>query len=435
VRLPGLTFIEPDRRLWIAEASARMLEIASRSPDIQEVLRAWADEIASAWAPDRIEILLQESERWVRILPKNQRDALPHLAEAALDRAASRREPGFLEADGGVPPRTIGASFSAPEGWRGILLVWRPSKRIPRSRVRLAGDLAEAIGRTVVALRRTESGREEALASERSRWATEVHDGFVQSLLSAKLHTEFCLSLEEEHDEICLSLAQVRERRLRSELTRTRDLLEGTVREVRRFLLELRSPPGSAEEFLPWLHEYAEDYERDTGTAVDVQVEGESHLSKSQAAQAIGLVREALTNVRKHAQASNIHIDVAFVEHGTTISVTDDGVGFDVRGTLERLLDSSRQGLIGLRYRTESIGGILRVHSQPQQGTTLLFRIPRAKGRSTAGTRRTDQVLPPPPPPLPVARHRGTEPDVGDEPAGTESVVSPLQSAARRERH
>ena len=70
----------------------------------------------------------------------------------------------------------------------------------------------------------------------------------------------------------------------------------------------------------------------------------------------------------------------------------------------------------------------------PQQGTTLLFRIPRAKGRSTAGTRRTDRIPPAPQPPDAVAVHRGTEPDVGAEPAGTESVVSQVPSAAHRER-
>lgn len=378
------------RRHWLADATARMLEIAVRSRDVQEVLRGWADEIARTCDGDSVEILIQESERWLRILPTDQTERLPLLSEAALEGAASLREAGFLDADGGVPPRTVGASFSAPDGWRGILFVWRASGRLPRHRLRLATEIAAAIGRTVAALRRTETSQEEALASERSRWATEIHDGFVQSLLSAKLHTEFCLSLEEEHDEICLSLSQVRERRLRSEIARTRDLLEGTVREVRRFLLELRSPPGSAEEFLPWLKEYAEDFERDNGSAVDVRIEGESNLSKTQAAEAIRLVREALTNVRKHAQASRVRIDVTFHDHGTSISVADDGVGFDVRETLERLLDSSRNGLLGLRYRTESIGGVLRVSSQPNQGTTLLFRIPRARSPATAGTRRTD---------------------------------------------
>jgi len=83
-----------------------------------------------------------------------------------------------------------------------------------------------------------------------------------------------------------------------------------------------------------------------------------------------------------------VRIVVAFSEHGTAISVSDDGVGFDVKTTLEQLLDSSHNGLISLRYRTESIGGVLRVRSEPGKGTTLQFRLPRQQKRGAAEVAR-----------------------------------------------
>jgi signal transduction histidine kinase len=389
------------RRLWLAETTTRMFEIASRTGDALQILRFWAREIASGPDRDGVALYLREGERWIRVLAEDVGPEVPAVADADLSATLLRREPLVCEPVRRQDPHVVLAAFAAREGWRGVVALWRPGGGRRRQIVR-AADLAAGIGRSLTSLKRTEMIRDEALASERSRWAAELHDGFLQSLISAKLHSEVCLTLDLEHGHECLAATSGSSRRLRAELEKTRDRLETSVQEVRRFLLELRSPPGTAEEFLPWLHEYAEDFARENGTRVDVRVEGEGELSKTMAAEAIRLVREALTNVRKHARATTVRVAVAFADHGTTISISDDGMGFDVARTLERLLESPHNGLIGIRYRTESVGGVMRVRSEPGKGTTLLFRLPRTRPEGLERRRRPERARLPPPEELAV---------------------------------
>jgi signal transduction histidine kinase len=378
------------RRLWLAETTARMFEVATRTGDALQILRYWAREIAAGPERDAVALYLKEGERWIRVLSEDSGPEVPAVADTDLTAALGRREPLVSEPVRRQDPHVVLAAFAAREGWRGVVALWSFRTGALRRRIAWSAELAMAISRSLTSLKRTEIIRDEALASERSRWAAELHDGFLQSLISAKLHAEVCLTLDVEHEHVCLAVGSGSSRRLREELERTRERLELSVQEVRRFLLELRSPPGTAEEFLPWLHEYAEDFARENGTRVDVRVEGEGELSKTMAAEAIRLVREALTNVRKHARASTVRVAVAFAEHGTTISISDDGAGFDVTRTLDRLLESPHNGLIGIRYRTESVGGVMRVRSEPGRGTTLLFRLPRTRPEGVERRKRAE---------------------------------------------
>jgi signal transduction histidine kinase len=371
-------------RLWLVETSGRMIEAASRTNDILEILNLWCEEIAAYNRTEHVALFLSEGDRWLRVLPRAQTAEVPVIPHPDLSRVAAQRRPVMIPRLRPNDRPLVIAPYSGRDSWSGAVALWRSSGGISPHQIRRAGEIAEAIGRSLTVLRRSETSREEALATERARWASELHDGFLQSLLSAKLHAEVCQTLEEKHRELCLSIGEDPAPRLRGELARTRDLLEETVREVRSFLLEQRSPPGTPEEFLPWLRDYAEDFTRENGIVVDVRVEGSGELSKNQAGEVIRIVREALTNVRKHARASQVRVVVAYQEHGTALSVSDDGVGFDVKATFEQLLESSHNGLIGLRYRTESIGGVLRVRSELGKGTTLQFRLPKVQKRGTS---------------------------------------------------
>ncbi|HEX7252363.1 MAG TPA: ATP-binding protein [Thermoanaerobaculia bacterium] len=377
--------------LWLLETTARMLEAATRTSDVRKILTLWCEEIAAASRTGSVAIFLSEGDRWLRLLPEKQTEEVPVVAPDDLARARTQRRAWMVAPLRSQDPRCAIAPFSIREGWSGVLLLWSRVGRASRRQLRDAESLAKAIGRSLYLLRRSETSREETVAEEKAKWASQLHDGFLQSLLSAKLHAEVCQALEDEHEETCSAPESGSPRRSRDELVRTRALLEESVREVRSFLLEQRSPPGTPEEFLPWLRDYAEDFTRENAIHVEIRVEGSGELSKTQASESIRLVREALTNVRRHANASSVRIVVAFADHGTTISVSDDGIGFDVKAVLERILDSSHNGLIGMRYRTESIGGVLRVRSEPEKGTTLQFRLPRPQKRTTEEVSRGEK--------------------------------------------
>lgn len=84
------------------------------------------------------------------------------------------------------------------------------------------------------------------------------------------------------------------------------------------------------------------------------------------------LVQEALTNVLRHANAQQVRVALSMVDGGwLQLSVRDDGRGFDPGG-----VPPGHHGLLGMRYRIESLGGSLELHSAPGAGTLVLARLP-----------------------------------------------------------
>jgi len=87
------------------------------------------------------------------------------------------------------------------------------------------------------------------------------------------------------------------------------------------------------------------------------------------------VVQEALTNVARHAQASQVELRIQKVPGAILLEIKDNGKAFDV----ERLLRAKRHrhlGLLGMRERVEMIGGNLRLTSAPGQGTVIRAQIP-----------------------------------------------------------
>ncbi|MFE4463372.1 sensor histidine kinase, partial [Nocardia tengchongensis] len=82
------------------------------------------------------------------------------------------------------------------------------------------------------------------------------------------------------------------------------------------------------------------------------------------------VAQEAFSNVRKHAEASAVTVDMRQTGAGVRLSVTDDGTGF----AFDRI--STGFGLRGMRERAEQVGGTMAVSSRPGHGTTVEVEIP-----------------------------------------------------------
>jgi signal transduction histidine kinase len=90
--------------------------------------------------------------------------------------------------------------------------------------------------------------------------------------------------------------------------------------------------------------------------------------------QLIRIVQEALTNVRKHARATAVKIDIVRENGRVCASIADDGIGFDP--AIRTRSDFPRFGLATMRERAESAGGDLTIESAPGSGTTVTFKVP-----------------------------------------------------------
>ncbi len=205
-----------------------------------------------------------------------------------------------------------------------------------------------------------------SIVQERSRIAREMHDGLAQVLGYLNLQTQTLGSF----------LSQGRVDKLQEELLKMRQAIQTAHADVRENILSLRTTLAQEKGLEAATEEYLTEFGIQMGvvTNFDFRVDGELNLSSIAEVQLVCILQEALTNVRKHAQAG--HVDVAIWrekrEEGEYIHmhVDDDGVGFQTAGSKRSF------GLQTMRERAESSGGSLYIRSAVGRGTHIECRLP-----------------------------------------------------------
>jgi signal transduction histidine kinase len=120
------------------------------------------------------------------------------------------------------------------------------------------------------------------------------------------------------------------------------------------------------------LRRAAEDFERDTGIRTQVDVAAPlPDVGIAAAGELMRIVREALTNVRKHADATTVHLAARVAAGGLEVTVADNGRGFE-----SAELRASTYGIQGMNERAELVGGSLQVSSRRADGTTVRATVP-----------------------------------------------------------
>ncbi len=121
------------------------------------------------------------------------------------------------------------------------------------------------------------------------------------------------------------------------------------------------------------LQEYVTEFERRSSLSVKFSSDDiERMVAPGSAIHLYRIVQEALTNVARHAKATEVRIDLKHADQKLVVSVTDDGRGFDVKA----VSDPHAVGLVGLEERAWIVGGTLEVHSILGEGTTVILEVP-----------------------------------------------------------
>ena len=210
-----------------------------------------------------------------------------------------------------------------------------------------------------------EQVRRLAILEERDRLAREMHDSLGQVLGFVNLKTKVAEDL----------IGRGRPAEAGTELAQMRGAVQEAYEDVRQAILSLRTTP-QAKGLLPSLREYVERMREQTGLDIRLESADGLRLAPAVEAQVIRIVQEALTNVRKHAQARSVEVRFTRAGTGATVTIADDGKGFDVTGV--EGAKGMHFGLLTMRERAESIGGALQVTSEPGQGTKVILWMPSA---------------------------------------------------------
>jgi len=214
------------------------------------------------------------------------------------------------------------------------------------------------------ALRRLSANIVEGREAERRRIARELHDELGQSLSALKLELSACV------DDALLERHRARVRHM---LKRLDEIMAA----VRRIAVDLRPQMlddlglGAAVEWL------VQDFARHTGLRCTVQIDDLGNLGDSVATALYRMVQEALTNVLRHAQATEVAVELRLRDGHARLSVRDNGVGIEDGQTPH----DSQFGLLGMQERADMLGGHLKLTSTKGGGTRVCMELPlRAPG-------------------------------------------------------
>jgi two-component system sensor histidine kinase UhpB len=99
-------------------------------------------------------------------------------------------------------------------------------------------------------------------------------------------------------------------------------------------------------------------------------------LSADRAVVCFRIVQEAVTNVVRHAKATELDVVLRTTDSGFDLIVKDNGVGFRASESMTEVEGRWAIGLVGMRERARALGGSMKVHSAPGRGTEVCAHIP-----------------------------------------------------------
>jgi two-component system sensor histidine kinase DegS len=203
----------------------------------------------------------------------------------------------------------------------------------------------------------------ESQENERLRIAQEIHDDTIQTLLVIANRAQNMIpSGDGDTGEVGKNAEWIRDATLQA------------IEELRRTSLDLRPSVLDDLGLVPALRWLVDKMSKESGINTRILIKGNKRKLLPQAEVTIfRVVQEALNNIKRHSQAKKASVSLEFEEDSLKIMIKDDGKGFHPPRKFDRLAARGKLGLIGMRQRTDFLGGTFRIRSRPGEGTKLLI--------------------------------------------------------------
>jgi signal transduction histidine kinase len=246
--------------------------------------------------------------------------------------------------------RSIGVPIQVFRSIFGLLLAYSVIRALEIFRIETAQALEEV-------------ERAQVLIADRERIGRELHDGTIQSIYAAGLMLESAAYLMDD------APSEAKEK-----LSAVMKSLNNTIQEIRRYIFDLRGEPEiEAGELEEGLSKMLRDLRVNTLLSVDFDVNGnDPHvLTAERRRHLLRIVREALTNISRHAQAKRVLVRLQWGVDALRLRIADDGIG------MANLPNDGRgHGLRNMRERTILLGGKLTISGKPGRGVVLDLEVP-----------------------------------------------------------
>jgi two-component system nitrate/nitrite sensor histidine kinase NarX len=245
-------------------------------------------------------------------------------------------------------------------------LFYREPKQLCGDDRALLETIASHLAGAIEGLRAAALQREAAVAEERGFIARELHDSIAQSLAFLKIQMGLLRNDLQSGDAA----------RIESTLHELDAGVHESLGDVRELLVHFRTRTNT-EDITPALKTTLMKFEHQTGLAAHLEIEGEGlPLPADVQVQVLHVVQEALSNVRKHARAREVWVEVQQSPQWR-VEVRDDGCGFAAGGAGP---DETHVGMRIMRERAQKIGATVEVESVPGSGTCVVLKLPQRLG-------------------------------------------------------
>ena len=327
----------------ILDANARVLRIREQSGEIQVFgVVAAADE---ARAPPLGDAAFQDIEALLDGERRDQRIDIRACAKAYADTVIVSVPMHYQGQNLGLLSFfTANAEAAADEETQKLLV-----------------SIGKQLGMAIAKSRLDEESHNLTLMRERTSLAHELHDSLAQSLASLRFQVKLLGDTLDGEDAL----------QGRRELRRINNSLDGLNTELRELIANFRAPMDERG-LLPALEGLVERFGRSSGISAHLHTECEQlKLPATAEMQVLGIVREALTNARKHSQAKTVRLLLRCEGDGDyALLVEDDGVG-SASPNPETGQPGEHVGLLIMEERAKRLGGDLRIESEPGEGTRV----------------------------------------------------------------
>ena len=336
----------------VADASRRANEKLS---ELQLVIKLYQDGNAPAWQGLVESDIGHEKMQAVR-------DAVAQLDRHELSQIAREREAVLRSLSYG----RIGVHGLTLVSLLGLAVFLRRNEALHKARRQHADELAQERDRLDgEVVRRTAELTELAhhlqtvREDERARLARELHDELGALLTAAKLDVARIRRMTKT------AALDIDER-----LKHMSELLDQGIALKRRIIEDLRPSALSNLGLIPALEILTQEFTQRSGLELTLDL-ADSPTEDAARLALYRLVQEALTNIVRHAKAKQVRVTLGEADGWLQLQIRDDGQGFSPEA-----VGAGHHGLLGMRYRIESLGGTLQLLSAPGRGTIVLARLP-----------------------------------------------------------
>jgi PAS domain S-box-containing protein len=246
----------------------------------------------------------------------------------------------------------------------GMVILFRDITKLrseEKEKERLFKEVSSAQGRLKVLSKRLLEIQE----SERRHIARELHDEIGQILTAIKINIQTAFKLAGS-------------KKIEVHLNEGVELIEEALFQVRKLSVDLRPSMLDDLGLIPALRWYVDKHSTRTGMKAKVVTdEIIKRLPSNIEITCFRVSQEALTNIIKHSQATDVEINLFYQDNDLHLRIKDNGVGFNFFSAIQKGLQGESMGLMGMQERVELIGGRININSKPGGGTQIHVVFPK----------------------------------------------------------